>query len=88
MEGKMHVRQSAESDLDEEDLALLLGELDHRIHNLLMMMAPAGSVVPVALSVIKTRIDIRHEQPIGHSLLEVLHHAGLSRRHADRQRLT
>ena len=36
------------------------------------------------LTVTKTRIDIRHEQPIGHSLLEVLQHAGLSSRHADR----
>jgi two-component sensor histidine kinase len=35
--GKMQARQSAESDLDEKGLALLLGELDHRIRNLLMM---------------------------------------------------
>jgi hypothetical protein len=30
---------------------------------------------------------VRHEQPIGHSLLEVFEHAGLSSWHADRQRL-
>jgi two-component sensor histidine kinase len=40
--GKMHARQSAESDLDEKGLALLLGELDHRIRNLLMMMIEAA----------------------------------------------
>jgi two-component sensor histidine kinase len=40
-EGKMHPRQSAESDLDEKGLALLLGELDHRIRNLLMMIEAA-----------------------------------------------
>jgi two-component sensor histidine kinase len=39
--GKMQARQSAESDLDEKGLALLLGELDHRIRNLLMMIEPA-----------------------------------------------
>jgi two-component sensor histidine kinase len=39
--GKMHPRQSAESDLDEKGLALLLGELDHRIRNLLMMIEAA-----------------------------------------------
>jgi hypothetical protein len=37
----MHPRQSAESDLDEKGLALLLGELDHRIRNLLMMIEAA-----------------------------------------------
>jgi two-component sensor histidine kinase len=35
----MHGRQSAEFDLQEESLALLLGELDHRIRNLLMKHA-------------------------------------------------
>jgi two-component sensor histidine kinase len=37
----MHARQPAESDLDEKGLALLLGELDHRIRNLLMMIEAA-----------------------------------------------
>jgi two-component sensor histidine kinase len=37
----MHARQSAETDLDEKGLALLLGELDHRIRNLLMMIEAA-----------------------------------------------
>jgi two-component sensor histidine kinase len=37
----MHARQSAVSDLDEKGLALLLGELDHRIRNLLMMIEAA-----------------------------------------------
>jgi two-component sensor histidine kinase len=37
----MHARQSAESDRDETGPALLLGELDHRIRNLLMMIEAA-----------------------------------------------
>jgi len=37
----MHGRQSAELDLQEKSLALLLGELDHRIRNLLMMIEAA-----------------------------------------------
>jgi two-component sensor histidine kinase len=37
----MHARQFAESDLDAKGLALLLGELDHRIRNLLMMIEAA-----------------------------------------------
>jgi len=37
----MHGRQSAELDLQEKSLALLLGELDHRIRNLLMMVEAA-----------------------------------------------
>jgi hypothetical protein len=36
-------------------------------------IALIGGAAAAALSVTKTRIDIRHEQPIGHSLLEVLH---------------
>jgi len=37
----MHGRQSAELDLQEKSLALLLGELDHRIRNLLMVVEAA-----------------------------------------------
>jgi two-component sensor histidine kinase len=37
----MHARRSAGSDRDETGLALLLGELDHRIRNLLMMIEAA-----------------------------------------------
>jgi len=32
-------------------------------------------------------LHIRHEKPVWHSLLEMLEHAGLSSRHADRKRL-
>jgi hypothetical protein len=37
----MRTRQSAEFDPGERNLALLLGELDHRIRNLLMMIEAA-----------------------------------------------
>jgi hypothetical protein len=33
-------------------------------------------------------LNVRHEQSVGHSLLKILQHAGLSSGHADRQRFT
>jgi two-component sensor histidine kinase len=39
-------RQSAEFDLDERGLILLLGELDHRIRNVLMMIEAAVKQTP------------------------------------------
>jgi hypothetical protein len=46
-----------------------------------------GSASVTHRPVSSSSCNIRHEQPVGHTLLEVLQHPGLPNRHADRQGL-
>src|SRR5215831_7041023 len=48
------------------------------------MRAPLGQLIRRAKG---SSPNVRYKQPVGHTFLEVLEHAGLSSRYADRQRL-
>ena len=62
----MHRRQFSEFDLDENGLALLLGEFDHRISNLLMMIEAAvrqtksASVEEYRAKLMQPILSLRH----------------------------